>query len=181
MGKYREVCFLGNHVIQRISSNICCWKKVWIGLIWIEIWKGNCRTRAKEKSRRTAAILTRPFETAALNFRAAVSLRLHKPMTTCMDAAANGRLFCRVCFTILFLLWVAPVKKSLYPPSGYSAHIYELRNHVNRFYNSSAPVCVLQTGAFCCFYGCCVGCRSPPVSSSQKATMKQEVQRMESS
>ena len=28
MGKYREVCFLGNHVIQRISSNICCWKKV---------------------------------------------------------------------------------------------------------------------------------------------------------
>ena len=28
MGKYREVCFLGNHVMQRISSNICCWKKV---------------------------------------------------------------------------------------------------------------------------------------------------------
>ncbi len=35
--------------------------------------------RQKKKSRRTAAILTRPFETAALIFRAAVSLRLHKP------------------------------------------------------------------------------------------------------
>jgi len=36
-----------------------------------------CRTTAKEKSRRRADNLTRPFETAALIFRAAVSLRLH--------------------------------------------------------------------------------------------------------
>ena len=36
----------------------------------------NCRTTAKEKSRRTAAVSTRPFETAALIFRAAVSLHL---------------------------------------------------------------------------------------------------------
>ena len=35
-----------------------------------------CRTTAKEKSRRTADNLTRLFETAALSFRAAVSLRL---------------------------------------------------------------------------------------------------------
>ena len=39
-----------------------------------------CRATAKEKSRRTADDLTRLFETAALTFRAAVSLRLYKPM-----------------------------------------------------------------------------------------------------
>jgi hypothetical protein len=33
--------------------------------------------RQKKKSRRNADKLTRPFETAALIFRAAVSLRLH--------------------------------------------------------------------------------------------------------
>ena len=42
--------------------------------------------------------MTRPFETAALIFRAAVSLRLHKPMTTCRDTVADWRLFCRVPF-----------------------------------------------------------------------------------
>lgn len=66
MGKYREVCFLGNHIMQRISSNICRWKKVWIDLVWIEIWKGNCRTTAKEKKPSYSSHLTRPFETAAL-------------------------------------------------------------------------------------------------------------------
>ena len=70
-------------------------------------------------------------------------------MTTCRDTATDGRLFCRVYFTILFLLWSAPVKKSSYPPSGYSWYEYEHRNHVNRFYNSSTPVCILQTGVFC--------------------------------
>ena len=52
--------------------------------------------RQKKKSRRRADNLTRPFETAALIFRAAVSLRLHKPMTTCRDTVADGRLICRV-------------------------------------------------------------------------------------
>jgi len=51
---------------------------------------------AKEKSRRTAAISTRLYETAALIFRAAVSLRLHKLMTTCRDTVAGGRLIFRV-------------------------------------------------------------------------------------
>ena len=54
--------------------------------------------RQKKKSRRRADNLTRPFETAALIFRAAVSLRLHKPMTTCRDTVADWRLFCRVSF-----------------------------------------------------------------------------------
>ena len=40
--------------------------------------------------------MTRPFETAALIFRAAVSLRLHKPMTTCRDTVADWRLIYRV-------------------------------------------------------------------------------------
>ena len=35
-----------------------------------------CRTTAKEKSRRRADNLTRPFEAAALIFRAATSFRL---------------------------------------------------------------------------------------------------------
>ena len=52
--------------------------------------------RQKKKSRRRADNLTRPFETAALIFRAAVSLRLHKPMTTCRDTVADWRLIYRV-------------------------------------------------------------------------------------
>ena len=54
--------------------------------------------RQKKKSRRRADNLTRPFETAALIFRAAVSLRLHKSMTTCRDTVADWRLFFRVSF-----------------------------------------------------------------------------------
>ena len=56
--------------------------------------------RQKKKSRRTADNVTRPFETTVLIFRAAVSLRLHKPMTTCRDTVADWRLFCRVHFII---------------------------------------------------------------------------------
>ena len=46
---------------------------------------------------------------------------------------------------------------------------------------AAGTVCVLQTGAFCHFLRFCVGCRSPPVPISHRATMKQEVQRMDSS
>ncbi len=35
---------------------------------------------------------------------------------------------------------------------GYSGHKYEHTTHVNSFYYSFAPVCLLQTGAICCFY-----------------------------
>ena len=45
-----------------------------------------------------SSLSTRPFETAALIFRAAVSLRLHKPMTTCRDTVADWRLIYRVPF-----------------------------------------------------------------------------------
>ncbi|WP_297999970.1 hypothetical protein, partial [uncultured Phascolarctobacterium sp.] len=51
---------------------------------------------AKEKSRRRADTFSRAYETAALIFRAAVSLRLHKPMTTCRDTVADWRLIYRV-------------------------------------------------------------------------------------
>ncbi|EDO62944.1 hypothetical protein CLOLEP_00340 [[Clostridium] leptum DSM 753] len=40
-------------------------------------------------------------------------------------------------------------KKSHYPPTGYSGYIDELTNHTYTFDNSFAPVCNLQTGAFC--------------------------------
>ena len=41
------------------------------------------------------------------------------------------------------------IKKSHYPPTGYSGYIDELTNHTYTFDNSFAPVCNLQTGAFC--------------------------------
>ena len=72
-------------------------------------------------------------------------------------------------------------EESSYPSSEYSGHWYEHRNHVNRFYTSSTPVCKMQTGAFCRFLEFSVGCRSPPVPIPRRATMKQEVQRMDSS
>ena len=52
--------------------------------------------RQKKKSRRRADTFSRAYETAALIFRAAVSLRLHKSMTTCKDTVADWRLICRV-------------------------------------------------------------------------------------
>ena len=55
-----------------------------------------------------------------------------------------------------------PSKGKVTPPSDYSGYEYEHRNHVNRFYNSSAPVCVLQTGAFCRYRGCFYCPRAPP-------------------
>ncbi|OAD87474.1 hypothetical protein HMPREF2738_02537 [Clostridiales bacterium KLE1615] len=58
----------------------------------------SCRTTAKEKKPSYSSLSTRPFETAALIFRAAVSLRLHKPMTTCRDTVADWRLIYRVPF-----------------------------------------------------------------------------------
>ena len=58
-----------------------------------------------------------------------------------------------------------PIQKNIQCPAmEYSGHEYEHRNHVNRFYNSFAPVCVLQTGAFCRFLRFCVGNQSPHAS-----------------
>ena len=169
--------FFKSHRFVRFQPIILSKQRVSVTFLWgflvkISAKGTSCRTTAKEKKPSYSSLSTRPFETAALIFRAAVSLRLHKPMTTCRDTATDGRLFCRVYFTILFLLWSAPVKKSSYPPSGYSWYEYEHRNHVNRFYNSSTPVCILQTGVFCRFLGFCVGCRSPPVSIPCNAMMK---------
>ena len=51
----------------------------------------------RKKPSQSRHIFTRK-EAAALIFRAAVSLRLHKPMTTCRDTVADWRLFYRVRF-----------------------------------------------------------------------------------
>ena len=178
--------FFKSHRFVRFQPIILSKQRVSVTFLWgllvkISAKGTSCRTTAKEKKPSQSRHIFTPIWNGGFDFRAAVSLHLHKPMTTCRDTATDGRLFCRVYFTILFLLWSAPVKKSSYPPSGYSGHWYEHRNHVNRFYNSSASVCVLQTGAFCHFLRFCVGCRSPPVPISHRATMKQEVQRMDSS
>ena len=71
-------------------------------------------------------------------------------------------------------------KKSLYPPSGYFAHENELSIHLNTADKSFAPVCTLQTGAFCRFSRFAVGCRSPPLSDLLLiSTLGQEVRRMD--
>lgn len=54
----------------------------------------------------------------------------------------------------MFILFVLPrqiayAQKSLYPPSGYFAHEYELSIHLNTADKSLAPGCILQSGAFC--------------------------------
>ena len=103
---------------------------------WIKYWIILCRTTAKEKSRRRADNLTRPFETAALIFRAAVSLRLHKPMTTCRDTVADWRLFCRVLFSFSQYPWSAPAKKSVAPPSELSGFGYELYRVSHHLYKT---------------------------------------------
>ena len=128
-----------------------------------------CRTTAKEKSRRRADNLTRPFETAALIFRAAVSLRLHNPMTTCRDTVADWRLFCRVSFAFSKLTWSTSVKKSLAPPPGKyniaSALSFRIIQHNNDCpWRASFPS--RKSGVFCChFFGddpVVCRCRSPP-------------------
>ena len=43
------------------------------------------------------------------------------------------------------------IKKSPSTAGGNSTHEYELSNQLNTAYNSSAPVCIFQTGAFCIF------------------------------
>ena len=40
------------------------------------------------------------------------------------------------------------VKKSQATAEEYSIHEYELSNHLNSCFNSNAPVCIFQTGAF---------------------------------
>ena len=82
--------------------------------------------RRQKKSRRGADIFSCAYETATLIFRAAVSLRLHNPMTTCRDTVADGRLICRVLLFISQYPWSAPVKKSVAPPSESSGSEYEL-------------------------------------------------------
>ena len=59
--------------------------------------------------------------------RAAVSLRLHKPITTCRDTVADWRLFCRVHFIISLFAWSAPAKKSVAPPSEQSGFECEIK------------------------------------------------------
>lgn len=44
------------------------------------------------------------------------------------------------------------IKKSLFSVTGYSGHEDEQLHHLNTSYVSLAPVCALQTGAFCIFF-----------------------------
>ncbi len=46
---------------------------------------------------------------------------------------------------------VAFIKKTTVLPLGHSAYRYELSNQLNTADISYAPICVLQTGAFCIF------------------------------
>ena len=125
--------------------------------------------RQKKKSRRRADTFSRAYETAALIFRAAVSLRLHKPMTTCRDTVADWRLFCRVSFAFSKLTWSTSVKKSLAPPPGKYNIASALSFHVIQYNNGCswrASFPSRKSGVFCChFFGddpVVCRCRSPP-------------------
>ena len=101
--------------------------------------------------------------------RAAVSLRLHKPMTTCRDTVADWRLFCRVPFAFSKLTWSTSVKKSIAPPPGKFSIASALSFYVIK-YNRSCPWRASfpsrKSGVFCChFFGddpVVCRCRSPP-------------------
>ena len=109
---------------------------LWELIVKISAKGRSCRTTAKEKKPSYSSVSTRPFETATLIFRAAVSLRLHKPMTTCRDTVADGRLFCRVLFSFSQYPWSAPAKKSVAPPSEQSGFEYELYHVSNLLYKT---------------------------------------------
>ena len=82
----------------------------------------------KEKSRRTADDLTRLFEAAAN--------RGSRHETYNLSTQSDN-------FRI--------IKKSLTHYGSYSGYEYELLNHYYTFNISFAPVCKMQTGAFCIF------------------------------
>ena len=67
--------------------------------------------------------------------RAAVSLRLHKPITTCRDTVADWRLFCRVSFAFSKLTRSTSVKKSIAPPPGKHNIASALSFHVIQYNN----------------------------------------------
>ena len=101
--------------------------------------------------------------------RAAVSLRLHKPMTTCRDTVADWRLFCRVSFAFSKLTWSTSVKKSLAPPPGKYNIASALSFRVIQYNNDCswrASFPSWKSGVFCChFFGddpVVCRCRSPP-------------------
>ena len=61
---------------------------------------------------------------------------------------------------------VVPSKKARPTAWESSIHEYELSNHLNSCFNSNAPVCIFQTGAFLLFSrGIVLRCRSPPFLS----------------
>ena len=133
--------FFKSHRFVRFQPIILSKQRVSVTFLWgllvkISAKGTSCRTTAKEKKPSYSSLSTRPFETAALIFRAAVSLRLHKPMTTCRDTVADGRLFCRVHFIISLFAWSAPAKKSVAPPSESSGFGYELYRVSNLLYKT---------------------------------------------
>ena len=101
--------------------------------------------------------------------RAAVSLRLHKPITTCRDTVADWRLFCRVSFAFSKLTRSTSVKKSIAPPPGKYNIASALSFHVIQYNNGCswrASFPSRKSGVFCChFFGddpVVCRCRSPP-------------------
>ena len=133
--------FFKSHRFVRFQPIILSKQRVSVTFLWgllvkISAKGTSCRTTAKEKKPSYSSLSTRPFETAALIFRAAVSLRLHKPMTTCRDTVADWRLIYRVPFAFSKLTWSTSVKKSIAPPSEQSGFEYELYHVSNLLYKT---------------------------------------------
>jgi hypothetical protein len=67
------------------------------------------------------------------------------------------------------------VKKSQATAEEYSIHEYELSNHLNSCFNSYAPVCAFQTGAFLLLgRDIMPQCRSPPSPFRPNPSQKSE-------
>ena len=166
--------FFKSHRFVRFQPIILSKQRVSVTFLWgllvkISAKGTSCRTTAKEKKPSYSSLSTRPFETAALIFRAAVSLRLHKPMTTCRDTVADWRLIYRVLFAFSKFAWFTSVKKSIAPPPGKynivsALSFYVIRYNSGCFWRASFPS--RKSGVFCChFFGddpVVCRCRSPP-------------------
>ncbi|MFR1831799.1 MAG: hypothetical protein ACLSX5_01430 [Lachnospiraceae bacterium] len=112
-----------------------------------------CRTTAKEKSRQKADVFLRAYSiSAALIIRAAVSffyLNSNDDPLPCKGMAALGG-SCHALINLSTQIDIIPIiKKSHYPPTGYSGYVDELSNQLNTAVISHASICVLQAGAFC--------------------------------
>ena len=116
--------------------------------------KWSAARRQKKKSRRTAEVFSHAYSYTAAFERSKppfLFIFSRNDAVSLLKAAAKGgsRHEAHTVSTKSDGHW--HIKKSPSTAGGNSTHEYELSNQLNTAYNSSAPVCIFQTGAFCIF------------------------------